>query len=111
MPPWDQPEAGRTARTCHATPLLVPPDRPLFWGVISYRSIEESPPKRSSDLRMPDVSASLRVCRSISERKDGSASEEHSDFESEKGSGTIDSGLSADRTSTMDAPERSGNRE
>jgi hypothetical protein len=90
--------------------LLLAPDRPFVCGVISYRSIEESAPKRSIDLRMPEVSASLWVCRAISERNAGSESEEHSDLESEKGSGTIDSGLSAGRTSTMDAHEHSGNR-
>jgi hypothetical protein len=59
---------------------------------------------------MPEVSASFWVWRSISERREGSESKEHSDFESEKGSGTIDSRLNAGRTSTMDAHEDSGNR-
>ena len=63
-------------------------------GVISYRTIEESPPKRSSDRRMPEVSASLLVCRVICMRSDGAEIGEQSAVESEKGLGTIDSGVS-----------------
>jgi hypothetical protein len=73
--------------------LAILADFRPFSGEMSYRRMESSPPNRSIDRRICEVSAALLVCRSISSFRDGSLMGEHTDWESEKGSDTIDSGL------------------
>jgi hypothetical protein len=72
--------------------------------------MESSPPNRSIDLRICEVSASFPVCRSISSFNDGSLMGEHTDRESEKGSDTIDSRLCG-VTPVMGALEANGDVE
>ncbi len=51
----------RTARTVQLTAGADRPKRVLAFGETSKRRMDGSPPKRSIDLRMPEVSASLPV--------------------------------------------------
>lgn len=86
---------ARTARTVQATAARDPANRRPSCGEISNLWMEASLPKRSSDLRIPEVSASLPVCRLISLRRAGSETGEHLAMDSEKDSGIMDSGLNA----------------